>query len=223
MNISVIVPAFNEALSIERTLKSLQQFRALGGEIIVVDGGSDDATPRLATALADKVIDANKGRARQMNAGAAAARGDILLFVHADTLFSDALVEDLSGLYSQPFGWGFFPVVLSGRHWMFRIIATLMNWRSRITSVATGDQAIFVTRALWQQSGGFADIALMEDVELSKRLRQITPPRVMPRPLTTSSRRWEEYGIFRTVVLMWRLRWKYFRGADPVDLKRDYL
>lgn len=222
MKVSVIVPALNEAAAIEGTLRSLQKLRAAGGEIIVVDGGSQDATPLLAAPWVDKLLNSESGRARQMNAGAAVACGDVLLFVHADTGFSDTLADDLIACVETQPHWGFFPVVLSGRHWMFRVIGTLMNWRSRLTSVATGDQGIFVSRVLWRRLGGYAEVPLMEDIELSKRLRQIASPRIMPRSLTTSSRRWEEFGIFRTVVLMWRLRWKYFRGADPQDLKREY-
>jgi len=222
VRVSAIVPALNEAMTIERTLKSLQAIRSEGGEIIVVDGGSEDETSKLAAAWADKVIRSSKGRARQMNAGAAVASGDLLFFVHADTLFSQTLTNDLIDRVSVKQSWGFFPVILSGQHWLFRVIERMMNWRSRLTSVATGDQAIFVSRALWQELGGYADIPLMEDIEFSKRLRKRAAPQVMPRPITTSSRRWEEYGIAKTIVLMWRLRWKYYRGIDPRELKREY-
>lgn len=219
--LSVIVPVLNEAPAIAGALAALQPLRAQGHEVIVVDGGSDDGTVALAQAGADRVIAAARGRARQMNAGAATARGDVLLFLHADTRLpprADRLIVE--ALAHR--GWGRFDVRLSGRQPMLRVIERAMNWRSRLTGIATGDQAIFVRRDRFEAVGGFPGIPLMEDIALSRRLKAFGPPRCLAARVVTSSRRWEAGGIARTVLLMWRLRLAYFLGADPARLAQRY-
>jgi len=220
-NISIIVPTFNEADNIVATLLPLQALRQQGHEIIVADGGSDDATIELARPLADQIINAARGRARQMNAGAQQASGDVLLFLHADTLLPNNAVELIQHCL-QTKQWGRFDVHLTGRQALLRVVEFMMNWRSRLSGIATGDQAIFVKRALFDDIGGYADIPLMEDIDLSKRLKHQGHPACIKTPLTTSSRRWEQHGIFKTILLMWRLRLAYFFGAKPEQLARLY-
>jgi rSAM/selenodomain-associated transferase 2 len=219
--ISIIVPALNEAAGIAATLAPLQPLRARGHEVVVVDGGSTDGTPALAAPLADRVVSAPRGRAAQQNAGAAAATGDILLFLHADTTLpqgADARVLDAL----RRGGWGRFDVRLSGRHPLLRVVERMISLRSRLNGIATGDQAIFVRREWFQRVGGFPALPLMEDVAITRSLRRLGAPVCLRARVTTSSRRWEERGIVRTIVLMWRLRWAYFRGADPAELARRY-
>jgi rSAM/selenodomain-associated transferase 2 len=190
--------------------------------VIVVDGGSGDATFDLAKPLSDKAIRAPRGRAAQMNAGAKAASGDMLLFLHADTRLPEhadaALVEALAGSDKR---WGRFDVRIDGGA-PLGIVAAMMNLRSRVTGIATGDQAIFVTRALFDRAGGFPEIALMEDVALSKRLRRDSRPLCLRARVTTSDRRWQTHGVLRTIVLMWRLRLAYYFGAEPASLAKRY-
>ncbi len=222
MRLSVIVPVLDEAAGIAATLQALAPLRASGHEVIVVDGGSQDGTPALAAPLADAVLSSERGRALQMNAGAAAARGEVLLFLHADTLLpsgADALL--LQALHGGV-RWGRFDVRISGRHPLLPLVARLMNARSRLTGIATGDQAIFVQAALFRQLGGYAAQPLMEDIEISHRLRRIGPPACLHERVLTSGRRWETRGLWRTVFLMWRLRWRYWRGTAPETLAWTY-
>jgi rSAM/selenodomain-associated transferase 2 len=221
--ISIVIPALNEARGIAETLWPLQQCRARGHEVIVVDGGSADATADIARTLADRVIASAPGRARQQNAGVDAAAGDVLLFLHADTLLppdADRLI--LGGLMRSGRGWGRFDVRLSGRRAALRMVERTMNLRSRVTGIATGDQAIFVRRDWFRRAGGFPRIPLMEDVALSTALRRMGPPLCLRQRVLTSSRRWEERGVLRTIVLMWRLRAAYALGADPARLAERY-
>ena len=221
--LSIIVPCLNEAEGIAETLAALAPLRARGAEAIVVDGGSHDGTTERAAPFADAVITASRGRASQMNAGAARARGEILLFLHADTLLpeeADALIAD--GLKHSRRGWGRFDVAIAGRHRLLRVVAWLMNARSRVTGIATGDQAIFATRSLFSAAGGYPEIPLMEDVAFSKRLKRHGPPLCLRHRLTTSGRRWEQHGVLRTILLMWRLRLAYWLGADPHKLAMRY-
>ena len=216
------MPVLDEAGQIEATLAALAPLRRRGVELIVVDGGSQDGTVALARAEADAVLDAPRGRARQMNAGAAAARGEVLLFLHADTILPPE--ADRLALRAAAGGrdWGRFDVRIAGRHPMLRVVAMLMNWRSRLTGIATGDQAIFVRRELFQRIGGFPDQPLMEDIELSRRLRRVSAPACLPARVTTSGRRWESRGVWRTIFLMWRLRWRYWRGESAHRLAAAY-
>lgn len=221
--LSVVIPCLNEAQTIGRLLETLQVARARGVELILVDGGSRDDTVLRAAPLVDKLIESTAGRARQMNAGAAVATGRILWFLHADSVIqADFPDRILAAMASTARGWGRFDIRLSGRHPLLRVIEFMMNWRSRITAIATGDQAIFVRRELFAELGGFPAIPLMEDVEMSRRLKRCSRPVIMPQRLVTSSRRWEARGIVRTILLMWRLRWAYFVGVDPARLAERY-
>jgi rSAM/selenodomain-associated transferase 2 len=204
-------------------LQALAPLRARGAEIIVVDGGSADETVALATSLADRVVTSARGRAFQMNAGAAFAKGDVLLFLHADTRLppdGDCLIVE--GLAQSHRKWGRFDVAIEGKHPLFPFIAASMNTRSRLTGIATGDQAMFMTREAFNASGGFPEIALMEDITLARNLKRISPPLCLRARVTTSGRRWQQRGVVRTILLMWRLRATYFFGADPEDLARRY-
>jgi rSAM/selenodomain-associated transferase 2 len=221
--LSVIIPVLDEAASIAAALEALAPLRARGAEIIVVDGGSMDETAAMAAPLADRVIASARGRAVQMNAGAGIARGDVLLFLHADTrLPPDAGRLVINGLATSHRGWGRFDIAIAGRHPMLPVIAAFMNARSRATGITTGDQAMFVTRNAFAASGGFPEIALMEDIEFARRLKRISPPLCLRARVTTSGRRWEQRGVLRTIALMWRLRLAYFFGAKPDDLARRY-
>jgi rSAM/selenodomain-associated transferase 2 len=222
MNLSIVMPVLDEAAGIEAALAALAPYRRRSVEVIVVDGGSRDGTPDLARPLADRVLVAKRGRSLQMNAGAAAARGDVLLFLHADTRLpenADRLVLD--GLSRLSRNWGRFDVRIDGGG-LLGLIAFMMNWRSRITGIATGDQAMFVTRAAFAAAGGFPAIALMEDVALSARLKRTGKPLALRARVIASARRWRKHGTLRTVLLMWRLRFHFFLGADPAKLARDY-
>ncbi|MDP2787039.1 MAG: TIGR04283 family arsenosugar biosynthesis glycosyltransferase [Pseudomonadota bacterium] len=219
--LSIVVPVLNEAAGIVAVLTPLQTLRAAGHEVIVADGGSTDATPALAAPLADRVVAAPRGRARQMNAGAALAGGGSLLFLHADT----RLPENAPALVAAALSghvWGRFDVRIAGRSRWLPVIAALMNRRSRLTGIATGDQAIFVTRAAFDAAGGFPDQPLMEDIELSKRLQRLGPPACLGERVITSGRRWERHGVWRTILLMWRLRFDYWRGVPAARLVTQY-
>lgn len=222
MTVSIIMPVLNEADRLSDSLQALQSFRQQGHELIVVDGGSTDDSPAIASRMADIVIDSDAGRAHQMNIGARLASGNILLFLHADTVFPDAAMQSLSTLVDEKTVWGRFDVCLSGSHWLFRVIEKMMNLRSQATGVVTGDQCVFISRELFQTVGGFPEIALMEDIAMSKQLRRTCRPVCLPETVVTSSRRWESKGIIRTVLLMWALRLGYFLGLSPGYLNRMY-
>jgi rSAM/selenodomain-associated transferase 2 len=227
LRISIIIPALNEAQVLTPSLTRLQGLRQSGHEVLLVDGGSSDATVSLAAPLVDTIAHAPQGRARQMNAGARLARGDMLIFLHADTCLPEGVEQILraakaAAAKAQRPVWGRFDVRLSGRHWLLRVVETLMNMRSRWTGIATGDQAIFVERILFEDARGFPDIPLMEDIALSKTLRAIAPPLCLRARVVTSSRRWETQGIVRTILLMWGMRLAYALGVDPLDLVRIY-
>lgn len=220
----MIVPALDEGAGIEAALEALAPVRADGGEVIVVDGGSGDDTVARARALADHVTSAARGRARQMNAGAAAASGDVLWFVHADTIAdADAGMRLRTALAGSDREWGRFGVRLSDDRFLLRLVAWSMNRRSCLTGIATGDQGMFVRRTAFDAVGGFPEIPLMEDVALSRALRRRSRPLCLGVGLTTSARRWLDGGILRTIGLMWRLRFAYWRGADPEVLARRYV
>jgi len=221
--LSIIIPALDEGEEIVATLDRLAHLRALGVEVIVVDGGSHDATVQRARMRSDRVISAPRGRASQMNAGAGKASGDVLLFLHADTrLPDDAEHLVLGGLDRAGRVWGRFDARIEGKRPLLSLVAWFMNVRSRLTGIATGDQAIFVRRDAFNAVGGFPPIPLMEDIAVSKQLKRRSPPLCLRELVVTSGRRWERNGIFSTILLMWWLRLAFFFGADPKKLARRY-
>jgi len=218
VKLSIVMPALNEATVIGRTLGRLAPLRARGHEVIVADGGSEDATREIAAPLADRVLVAARGRASQMNAGAAAASGDVLLFLHADTELPVGADEEIAGKM-QTRTWGRFDVAIEGDSPFLAVVAFFMNLRSRLTGIASGDQAIFVRRADFP---GFPEIALMEDIAFSRIMKRRSAPACLAARARTSGRRWERRGVLRTLVLMWRLRFAYWLGAAPDELARRY-
>lgn len=218
MRLSIIVPALDEASGIGATLAALQPLRRRGHEVIVVDGASRDGTAEIARSLADRVLAAPRGRAMQMNAGAAAASGEALLFLHADTVLpadADRAVREALAVSA----WGRFDVRIDGRSPLLRLVAGFMNVRSRLTGIATGDQALFVRRDAFS---GFPEIPLMEDIAFSRAMKRLSPPACLRLRVRTSGRRWERHGVLRTILLMWRLRLAYFLGARPEALAQRY-
>ena len=217
---SFILPVLNEAGRIGPLLTRLQRDFP-GAECIVVDGGSEDGTVTEALGVADLVLLGERGRAAQMNLGAAAAQGEWLWFLHADTepLFT---AEALPAALGPAVSWGFCRVQLSGRAPALRLVERAMNLRSRLTGIGTGDQLLFLRRSLFEAVGGYPPIELMEDIALSSRLRHRARPAGAPLAVRTSSRRWEDNGILRTVGLMWWLRLRYALGASPATLRARY-
>jgi rSAM/selenodomain-associated transferase 2 len=223
MKISIIIPALNEATNLPQLLSQLAPLRQRGAQLIIADGGSTDGSPEQLADLA-QWLSAPRGRARQMNAGAAQATGEVLWFVHADS----QLPEQADGLIAGALAcgqhcWGRFDLRISGRPWLLKVVAQLINWRSRLTGIATGDQGIFVLRSTFESIGGFAELPLMEDVELTSRLSKISQPACIRERLTTSGRRWESRGLWQTIFLMWRLRWAYWRGVPIEQIAKAYL
>lgn len=213
---------FNEEVRLAGLKGSLQSIRQQGHEVIIVDGGSVDNTLVIAHDIADRVLVSSPGRALQMNSGASAASGGVFLFLHADTLLPEDSVQIIAALCQQKSCWGRFDVRLSSSKFVFRLIEGLMNLRSCLTAIATGDQAIFIEKKLFERVGGFPEIALMEDIAISRRLKKISRPVCVKQKVITSSRRWENNGVVATVLLMWKLRLYYFFGASPEKLKQLY-
>lgn len=231
MSLSVVVPMLNEAAALPALLNHLRHLQADGAEVVLVDGGSHDDSASMARAAGFTVVEAERGRARQMNAGARHAHGDIVLFLHADTRLPDGAVQQvLQSLApaSSPEAhrpapvWGRFDVRISGRSPWLRVVARMMNLRSRLTGIATGDQAIFVQRGAFEACGGFPEQPLMEDIELSRRLKRLSRPACLRARALTSGRRWESRGVWRTIMLMWRLRLAYWLGASPESIAKAY-
>jgi rSAM/selenodomain-associated transferase 2 len=230
----VVVPMLNEAAGIAGTLQALAAWRARGHEVVVVDGGSTDGSVEQAGPLAEVVLAGPRGRARQMNAGARWQRAggaqppQALLFLHADTRLPPDAEAAATAALAGGAAWGRFDVRIVAppgqrRPWMLGVVGTAMNWRSRLSGIATGDQALFVRADVFAELGGFADQPLMEDIEFSRRFGHFAgPPACLRQRVGTSGRRWIEHGVWRTIVLMWRLRWRYWRGADPSTLAREY-
>ena len=221
--LSIIVPVLDEAENLERLLPHLGE-RCPGAEIVVVDGGSVDRTVQVVAASPHaRCLPSGRGRARQMNAGARAARGGILLFLHADTLLPEDAPAAIAGALADPaVVGGRFDVAFSNPGLAFRVIAAFMNSRSRLTGIATGDQGIFVRREVFEALGGYADIPLMEDVDLSARLKRRGRLACLGSRVVTSARKWEREGVLRTILLMWALRLLYFLRVDPARLHRWY-
>ncbi len=218
--VSIVMPVLNEADRLQRAGRALASLP--NSEWIVVDGGSNDDSVKVAESIGANVIVSSPGRARQMNAGASLARGDYLLFLHADTTLPGDWQLWLGALESVEPDWGFFRVALQPAGKVLGLVAAAMNLRSSLTRVATGDQAMFVKHSVFEALSGFADIPLMEDVAISKRLRRRASPMIWPTPVHTSSRRWRRHGIARTIFLMWSLRLQYVLGVSPAVLYRRY-
>ena len=220
--LSIIMPVLNEAAGIAAALQALAPLLARGAQVVVADGGSTDDTLARAQACGVPVISSTRGRAVQMNAGAQQASGAVLLFLHADTLLPPDADQLIQQALAGPQVWGRFDVRIAGRPRLLRVIAACMNLRSRSTGIATGDQAMFMTRAAFDAVGGFPAQALMEDIEMSKRLLRLSRPVCLHARVVTSGRRWESCGVWRTLLLMWRLRFAYWRGAAPDQLAELY-
>ena len=221
MRVSIIIPALNEERSIAATVTAVKALQPY--ELIVVDGGSTDDTCKTCQRLGVTALLSPPGRGTQMNHGARQATGDVLLFLHADTRLPGSALEDIIGALRKPhcIG-GRFDVELDGAHWMFRVIGAMINLRSRISKVATGDQAIFVRRDIFAELGGYPNMALMEDVAFSRALKRRGPVVCLGSRVVTSARRWEAEGIWRTMVKMWTVKLLYFLGISPLHLKRFY-
>ncbi len=223
MRLSIIVPMLNEAEQLPELFAHLLPYQRAGCEILFVDGGSADGSAMLCEVAGFTALHTARGRANQMNAGASQASGDVLLFLHADTRLPQGAARHIEqALAHKEPCWGRFDVCITGRHFILGMVSRLMNWRSRLSGIATGDQAIFVRRAIFESLRGFPDQPLMEDVELSKRLLAFSRPACIAHCVTTSGRRWETRGVWRTILLMWRLRWAYWRGTDASELARLY-
>lgn len=219
-DLAFVIPVLNEEEAVVQLLTSLRQ-QYPGSELIVVDGGSGDNTVARAMPLCDQLLVTEPGRAGQMNLGASVSRATCLCFLHADSLPAVA-EQDLLRRLAGTLGWGFCRVRLSGSRPIFRVIEWFMNQRSRLTGIGTGDQMLFLHRALFERTGGFDVIPLMEDVAYCNRLRRLGRPVFIDEPVQTSSRRWEQRGVLRTVLQMWFLRLAYFVGASPQRLWRYY-
>ena len=222
--LTIVIPVLDEAAIIVATLAALAPLRARGAEVIVVDGGSSDGTIALARPLADRVIAGPRNRGAALNAGAELGSGDVLLFLHADTTLPDDADRLMGAVLTRTPDrcWGRFDLRIAGRHPLLALVARMINWRSRLTGIATGDQAMFVTRDAFWVAGGFPDLPLMEDVALSRKLKRLCRPFCIAAPAVTSGRRWDYHGVLRTILLMWRLRLAYYLGAEPARLGLAY-
>lgn len=218
----IVIPVLDEAATLADRLRTLRPLREHGARLVVVDGGSSDATLEIARAYADVALQAPRGRGAQMNAGAAACTAEVYLFLHADTHLPEDADRAVLNAVRSGAAWGRFDVRIASAHPLLRVVEALMNLRSRLSGIATGDQAMFVRGDVFAAVGGFADIALMEDIELSRRLKRVAAPECLKAQVLTSGRRWERLGVWRTVWLMWRLRAAYFFGADPAKLAQRY-
>jgi len=221
-SIAIIVPVLNEAENLPALINQLSKLNQSEVEIIIVDGGSTDTTLKLLANMNLSAISAPRGRANQMNAGALHSHANILMFLHADTELPANAVKAVEAAIKEGAFWGRFNVRISGKHPMFKIIAMMMNWRSRLTGMVTGDQVIFIRRELFNAVDGFPEQPLMEDIEISKRLRKISRPACLPETVITSGRRWQKHGVWKTILLMWRLRFAYWRGVPASELAEYY-
>jgi rSAM/selenodomain-associated transferase 2 len=226
--LTIVIPVLDEAAIIAATLQALAPLRACGAEVIVVDGGSSDSTVALARPIADRVVAERRNRGAAMNSGAALGTGEVFIFLHADTTLPDRADQLIAAaLACRPSDrayrcWGRFDLRIAGRHPLLALVARMINWRSRLTGIATGDQAIFVTREAFWSVGGFPDLPLMEDIALSRKLKRLCRPLCIAAPAVTSGRRWDYHGLWQTVVLMWRLRLAYYLGVAPARLALAY-
>ena len=238
IQLSIVIPLLNEADNLPRLMDHLARLNPAPSQVILVDGGSTDNSVAIAKELIESLIDSSPsviseqvidwqitesaaGRALQMNAGAELATGDVLLFLHADTQLPNHAIADITSAVRQA-AWGRFDVRLDSSAWMLKVVSQMMNWRSRLSGIATGDQAIFIKKPLFEQLGGYPQQALMEDVELCKRLKAIGKPACLRSKVITSTRRWQQYGTWRTIGLMWHLRFDYWRGVSADNIKQRY-
>ncbi len=219
--LSIVIPVVNEAGQLASRLQALQTLRNRC-QLLLVDGGSDDDSAKIAEPLVDQVLNSPRGRALQMNFGVTAAQTEVLLFLHADTRLPDNAINQILQAVASGYHWGRFDVSFDSPQPVFKLIAFMMNWRSRLTGIATGDQAMFMTRWAFDEVSSFPDIALMEDIAISASLKKLGRPCCLTDQVMTSARRWQEHGIVKTILLMWWLRLKYFFGADPADLVLRY-
>lgn len=218
--LSIIIPVLNEADCLDQTLKNLfsRQWIEHHCEIIVSDGGSDDGSLDIVQRHPCKLVHSGAGRAQQMNTAGRIAQGSMLLFLHADS----SLPENFGDLIDDGASWGFFRLRLSGNAWAYRFIESAINLRTRISRVAGGDQGLFFERRFFESLGGYPRIPLMEDIAISKKARRLAAPQIIEPAITSSSRRWQQQGVVRTVLLMWSLRFAYWLGVDPARLHRIY-
>ncbi len=222
LSISIIIPTFNEAGNISMTLDNISKFVEQGHECIVVDGGSSDATASICSAYQVTFLHSEKGRATQLNYGASHASNAVLVFLHADSLLPDCTVMEINKQLDNKTSWGRFNVKFTGKHFILGVIAALMNIRSCLTGIATGDQAMFVFKDIFESVHGFPEIPLMEDIALSKALKQYSAPACIKQAVITSSRRWETNGYIKTILLMWKIRLLYFFGVPADKLAKMY-
>ncbi|GAA0807179.1 TIGR04283 family arsenosugar biosynthesis glycosyltransferase [Psychrobacter piscatorii] len=233
MKISIIIPLLNEVDNLPHLISHIHTLSPAPQQVIVVDGGSTDgsmtaaynllkALPKMTPSSIDwHIIEFTAGRACQMNAGAKRATGDVLLFLHADTQLPTDAIHQVQRAMAEH-DWGRFDVRLDSSHPLLKVVGMMINKRSRLVSIATGDQAIFIKKFLFERLDGYPDQPLMEDVELCKRLKTISRPACLKSTVTTSARRWQQHGYFRTIFLMWHLRFDYWRGVSPDSLKQRY-
>lgn len=218
---SIIVPTLNEEPGILNFLNALQPYREFC-EIIIADAHSTDNTKSISLPLVDQFISVPQGRGLQMNLGAKQASGEVMIFLHADTKLPEQALQNIQQGLDAGARWGRFDIQLIGQSFLLKVVAQMMNWRSRYTGIATGDQAIFITQAIFFEVGGFPCQALMEDIEISKRLKCLSSPYCIKAKVSSSARRWEKFGICRTILLMWTLRLRYFLGESPEVLNQLY-
>lgn len=231
--VSIVVPILNEADNLPHLFANIACLNPAPQQVILVDGGSMDKSIGVAQNLIKdlelnnklgidwQIIESSAGRATQMNGGARLAIGDILLFLHADTqLPSQAILGVVNAMGTAE--WGRFDVRLDSRQPMLWIVSQMINWRSKLSRIATGDQAIFIKRELFEQVGGYPDQALMEDIEICKKLKTIAKPACLKSKVVTSARRWQQHGTWRTIILMWQLRFDYWRGVSADNIKARY-
>lgn len=218
-NISVIIPVLNERDGLEALARHIDLFYF--GEVIYVDGGSDDGSWEWLQENVACAIQSDTGRGKQMNAGAKTASKDFLLFMHADTKLPQQVTQQIiKGLSSR--SWGRFDVQFRGKDWFMPVVASCMNLRSKLTGICTGDQGLFIKRDVFWGVHGFDEIPLMEDVEITTRLKSVSKPFCSSARIRTSSRRWLNNGKINTILLMWKLRWKFYRGESADSLKQYY-
>ena len=238
IQLSIVIPLLNEADNLPKLMGHLAHLNPAPYQVILVDGGSTDNSVAIAKELIESLIDSSPsvingqvidwqviesaaGRALQMNAGAELAMGDVLLCLHADTQLPNHAIADITSAVRQA-AWGRFDVRLDSSAWMLKVVSQMINWRSRLSGIATGDQAIFIKKPLFEQLGGYPQQPLMEDIELCKRLKAIGKPACLRSKVITSARRWQQYGTWRTIGLMWHLRFDYWRGVSADNIKQRY-